>query len=177
MHLSNLEQVYELVNSIPLGQRGNWEQYFMEVALIVSTRSTCGSRRVGAVIVDSLEAGKRRVLSTGYNGNPVGMVHCIDGGCPRFEARKNGILESGDYSSDFPCFAHHAEANCLFMMQRRGISSENCILFTTASPCRACAEKIHGAGIKKVYYLDGYPDSFSKIYFDKFGIELIKVDM
>jgi dCMP deaminase len=176
--MSNLKQVYEMVNSFPLGERGNWEQYFMEVALIVSTRSTCGSRRVGAVVIDSLDPGKRRVLSTGYNGNPPGMEHCSDGGCPRFEAKKKGLIQSGEYNeAATPCYAFHAEANCLFMMQRRGISTEGCIIFTTASPCRACAEKIHGAGIKKVYFLDGYPDTVSEEYFKLFGIELIKVEM
>lgn len=175
--MSILEKVMELTETIPLGERDNWEQYFMAQAFIASLRSTCGSRRVGAIVVNSMQPGKRNIVSTGYNGYPSGAAHCIDGGCPRFEAKKKGLIDSGSYSDEFVCEAVHAEANALFDMQRRGISTDGCVLFSTASPCRACAEKILGAGIKKVYYAIGYPDDYTFDYFKRYGIEIEKVDI
>ena len=41
------------------------DEYFMEMAFLVSKRSTCLRRRVGAVIVRD-----KHVISTGYNGSP-----------------------------------------------------------------------------------------------------------
>lgn len=175
--MSILKRVVNLVESIPMGERDNWEQYFMAQAFIVSIRATCGTRRVGAVVVDGLEPGKRRILATGYNGNPPGAKHCMDGGCPRFEARQKGLLESGIYDDKYYCDAFHAEANALFDMQKRGLSSEGRILFTTTFPCRSCAEKINGAAIKRIYYSLGYPDEFSKSYLDRYGISAIKVEL
>lgn len=173
--MSILNKVKELVNGVPLGKRDEWLEYFMAQAYITSLRSTCGSRRVGAVIVDSLESGNRRILATGYNGNPPGDKHCIEGGCPRFKARLEGKIKSGEYNDDYPCFAFHAEANALFQMAQKGISTKDCILFTTDFPCRACAEKILGSGIKEVYYCEGYPDDFSRVYLDKYGIKYIQI--
>ncbi|MEJ1517258.1 deaminase [Bacillus cereus] len=175
--MSILKKVVELVDSIPMGERDSWEQYFMAQAFMSSTRATCGTRRVGAVIVDSLEAGKRRILATGYNGNPPGSKHCIDGGCPRFEARKQGLLKSGEYNEKYQCDAFHAEANVLFDMQRRGISTDGRIIFTTTFPCRSCAEKINGAGIKEVYYSIGYPDEISKAYLERYGIKTFQIEL
>ncbi|MFP3728119.1 deaminase [Priestia filamentosa] len=174
--MSILEKVFNLVESVPMGERDSWEQYFMAQAFIASVRATCGTRRVGAVIVDGLELGKRRILATGYNGNPPGAKHCIDGGCPRFQARKEGLLESGEYNDKYYCDAFHAEANALFDMQKRGVSTEGRVLFTTTFPCRACAEKINGAAIKKVYYCLGYPDKQAEEYLQRYNIETVKVE-
>lgn len=172
-----LSKVKQLVEKVPLGERDEWLEYFMAQAYIASLRSTCGSRRVGAVIVDSLESGYRRILATGYNGNPPGDKHCVDGGCPRFKARLDGKIKSGEYNDNFPCFAFHAEANALFQMSQRGISTKDCILFSTAFPCRACSEKILGSGIKEIYYSEGYPDEYSKMYLNKYGIKHTKVEV
>ncbi|ADI00378.1 deoxycytidylate deaminase [Salisediminibacterium selenitireducens] len=174
--MSILKEIKALVSTIPLGERDDWEQYFMSKAYIASLRSTCGSRRVGAVIVNSLDKDKRNILSTGYNGYPSGQPHCVDGGCPRFEAKKQGLIQSGEYQDEYPCDAFHAEANAMFQMQRRGISTEGCVLFSTTFPCRQCAEKINGAGIRSVYYSEGYPDAVSKAYLERYGIEVIRVE-
>jgi len=44
-------------------QRPSWEEYFMDIALLVAKRSTCLRRAVGALIVKD-----KRILATGYNG-------------------------------------------------------------------------------------------------------------
>ena len=104
-----LAKVIELSKSVELGKRDNWDQYFMSQAYMTSMRSTCGSRRVGAVIVRD-----KRIISTGYNGYPSGGEHCVDGGCPRYKAKLEGKLDSGQYTNEFPCWAQHAEANALY---------------------------------------------------------------
>jgi deoxycytidylate deaminase len=71
-------------------QRPSWDEYFMEVAKVVKTRSTCLSSAKGAVLVLG-----RQVISTGYNGTPAGTKHCDEGGCARCTAVKEGRLRSG----------------------------------------------------------------------------------
>ena len=58
--------------------RPTWDEYFMDIAHLVKTRSTCCRRHVGAVVVKD-----KRILSTGYNGAPIGCHHCLDKGCLR----------------------------------------------------------------------------------------------
>lgn len=58
--------------------RPNWDEYFMEIAELVKTRSTCLRRQVGAVIVKD-----NRILTTGYNGVPPKVEHCEKVGCLR----------------------------------------------------------------------------------------------
>ena len=60
-------------------ERPNWDEYFMEIALVTQKRSTCLRRQVGAVIVKD-----KRIMATGYNGAPIGLPHCEEqGGCLR----------------------------------------------------------------------------------------------
>jgi dCMP deaminase len=170
--MSILKKVVELANSIPLGERDDWNQYFMAKAYMASLRSTCGSRRVGAVIVRD-----NREIASGYNGYPSGAKHCIDGGCPRFKARQEGVLESGQYSKNYECHAFHAEHNALNQCLKEGVSTTNTIIYTTTFPCRECAKKILGAGITKLYYLEGYPDEYSEGYLNQYGIKAVQVQI
>ncbi|MBW2283813.1 MAG: cytidine deaminase, partial [Deltaproteobacteria bacterium] len=58
--------------------RPSWPEYFMSIAHMVSKRSTCIRRHVGAVLVKD-----KRILATGYNGAPAGLEHCETAGCLR----------------------------------------------------------------------------------------------
>ena len=58
--------------------RPSWDEYFLQIATLVSSRSTCLRRKVGAVIVKD-----KRILTTGYNGVPRGLAHCVEVGCLR----------------------------------------------------------------------------------------------
>ena len=58
--------------------RPSWPEYFMSIARLVATRSTCLRRAVGAVLVKD-----KRILATGYNGVPTGIRHCEENGCLR----------------------------------------------------------------------------------------------
>jgi len=70
--------------------RPSWDEYFMAIANVVKTRSTCLSSAKGAVLVSG-----RQIISTGYNGTPAGTKHCDDGGCARCLAVKEGRMKSG----------------------------------------------------------------------------------
>ena len=64
-------------------KRPDWDEYFLGIAKLVSERSTCLRRAVGALIVKN-----RRILTTGYNGTPSGIAHCEAEGCLREKLTK-----------------------------------------------------------------------------------------
>jgi dCMP deaminase len=174
MNMSILRKIIDLTESIPLGERDDWDQYFLGQAYITSLRSTCGSRRVGAVIVSN-----NRIIASGYNGYPKGAQHCIEGGCPRFVARQEGLIESGKYSEDYPCDAFHAEENAIYQLVQSGIQKtkeDEWTMYCTTAPCRACAKMINGAGITRVVYFEGYPDTYSINYFEQYNVKLEKIE-
>jgi len=59
-------------------ERPTWDEYFMDIVRLVSRRSTCLRRSVGAILVKD-----KRILATGYNGAPSGLRHCVEVGCLR----------------------------------------------------------------------------------------------
>ncbi|VVB56586.1 Dephospho-CoA kinase [uncultured archaeon] len=82
--------------------RPTWDQYFMSIAQVISSRSNCMKRQVGAVIVRD-----KRIVSTGYNGTPRGVKNCNEGGCKRC----NSFAESGTRLDE--CICSHAEENAI----------------------------------------------------------------
>lgn len=145
--------------------RPDWQTYFIEIARLVATRSTCLRRQVGAVIVKD-----KRILTTGYNGAPSGTAHCEQlGGCIR---EKLGI-PSGERHEI--CRAIHAEQNAIVQAARYGISLEGSSLYCTHQPCSLCAKMIINTGVKEVFYLEGYPDDFALSFFEESKITLIKL--
>ena len=121
--------------------RPSWNEYFMLMAKLASTRSTCLAFPVGAVIVKN-----RQVLATGYNGSPSGSSHCTaQGFC--YEG-----LSSCDASTSLPSRAVHAEANAIAQAAKHGIATDGAIIYVTLEPCLACLKLIISAGIKEVFY-------------------------
>ena len=145
--------------------RPSWETYFMDIAELVSKRSTCIRRAVGAIIVKD-----KRILSTGYNGAPTGIRHCTEVGCLREELN----VPSGEKHE--LCRGIHAEQNAIIQAAFHGVSIKNADLFCTNLPCSICAKMLINAGIKKIYYKDGYADSISKDMLAEAGVKLIKVN-
>lgn len=131
------------------GGRPDSDHYFMNIARTVSSRSTCLRRNVGAVIVKG-----KQIVSTGYNGAPQGMAHCLDIGCARES------VPSGERSE--LCRGAHAEQNAINFAGRYGISIEGATIYTTHLPCSWCAKSIVNAGIVRVVYLGDYPDPASR---------------
>ena len=145
--------------------RKSWNSYFMEIADIVKTRSTCIRRQVGAVIVKD-----NRIITTGYNGAPSGLMHCIDnGGCER--ERLN--VPSGQRHE--LCRALHAEQNAIIQAAKIGVSTEGAIIYITTQPCVICAKMIINAGIKKVVYKASYPDEMAMNMLEESGIEVVSI--
>lgn len=131
--------------------RPDWDSYFMEIARLVAKRSTCRRRNVGAVIVKD-----KRILSTGYNGAPSGLAHCLETGCIR---EKMGI-NSGERHE--LCRGLHGEQNAIIQAAYHGVSINGADLYCTHLPCSICIKMVINAGIKRVFYLDGYPDDLSR---------------
>lgn len=122
--------------------RPSWDETFGEVARIIAERSTCSRRKVGAVLVLD-----NRIVATGYNGQPSGKTHCVDGGCPRGKFTHDEIPKDADYNQ-FPCTAIHAEANAII---RAGHAlTKGATLYVTEIPCQQCANLIEGADIVRV---------------------------
>jgi dCMP deaminase len=130
--------------------RPNWDDYFMDIAELVSKRSTCLRRGVGAVLVKD-----RRVLATGYNGSPSGLRHCLDIGCMRREMN----VPSGERHE--LCRGLHAEQNAIIQAASHGVSVNGSTLYCTNHPCIICAKMIINAGIVKIIYRQGYMDKLS----------------
>ncbi len=126
-------------------KRPDWDEYFMDIAHVVSRRGNCGRRKVAAVIVRD-----RRVISTGYNGTPRGIANCCDGGCPRCASD----APSGDNLGD--CICAHAEENSIVQAAYHGISVRKGTLYCTLSPCLMCTKMIINAGITEVVYETEY---------------------
>ncbi|MDI6820779.1 MAG: dCMP deaminase family protein [Patescibacteria group bacterium] len=117
--------------------RPSWEEYFLNIAEIVSSRSTCDRLHVGAVIVKN-----KAILSTGYNGSPRGLPHCDDIG--------------HEIAGGHCVRTIHAEANALVQAARHGTAVDGATLFLTNSPCYDCFKMIVNAGIKEVIYENFY---------------------
>ena len=118
--------------------------YFMKIAEVVSQRSTCVKRKVGAVLIKD-----SHIISTGYNGAPSGFKHCTPESC----VRKN--LKPGENPE--LCRGIHAEVNCIIQAAIHGTSIKGeTTLYTTTFPCMSCLKLIINAGIKNVVYKEGY---------------------
>ncbi len=128
--------------------RPSWHEYFMMLAKLVSVRSTCNSRKIGAVITKH-----NRILSTGYNGAVHGAPHCIDQG-PEFCLRRSiGAHDADKYNY---CISSHAEVNAIDQAARFGIALEGAALYCTLEPCNWCFKQLVQAGIEEIYFEHAY---------------------
>lgn len=126
-------------------KRPDWDEYFMDIAHVVSNRGNCCRRKVAAVIVRD-----RRIVSTGYNGTPRGIENCYEGGCPRCASD----APSGEGLGE--CICAHAEENAIVQAAYHGISVRDGSLYCTLSPCLMCTKMIINAGITEVVYETEY---------------------
>jgi dCMP deaminase len=128
--------------------RPSWNEYFMLIAKLVSTRSTCNSRPTGAVLVKD-----RQILATGYNGSMPGAPHCSDqampDGSPYCHRR---VLEIADVDKYNFCRASHAEANAIAQAARHGVAIKGASLYVTLEPCYVCIKLLASAQIQRVFY-------------------------
>jgi dCMP deaminase len=141
--------------------RPSWDEYFIAIAKLVSTRSTCLRRHVGAVLVND-----KKILATGYNGAPSGVGHCEDTGCLREKLK----IPSGERHE--LCRGLHAEQNAFLQAALHGTSVKGSMLYSTTQPCIICAKMIINAGIKEVIIAGGYPDKMSQTILKQAKVKL-----
>lgn len=144
-----------------MDNRPTLDEYFMEIAEVVAKRSTCLRNKVGAVIVRD-----KRILSTGYNGAPRDMEHCLEIGCLRDQQN----IASGTRHE--LCRAVHAEQNAIIQSALHGVSVEGATLYCTHQPCILCAKMIINSKIKRVVYFNNYPDDEAINFFKKADVEI-----
>lgn len=116
----------------------------MTLSSLAARRSNCMKRRVGCVLVRS-----KRVISTGYNGTPRGLVNCNEGGCPRCNSASEGGVGLNT------CLCIHAEENALLEAGRERVGG-GATLYCDTCPCLTCAIKIVQVGVVEVVYAEGY---------------------
>ena len=139
--------------------RPSWEIYFLKIAQLAATRSTCLRRQVGAVLVKD-----KNILATGYNGSPSGVAHCLDVGC----LREKLCIPSGERHE--LCRGLHAEQNAIIQAAKHGTNIDAATLYCTTMPCIICSKMIINAGIKRVVYEQGYPDGLAAEMITETGI-------
>jgi len=144
-------------------RRPSWDEYFMEITRQVAERATCIRREVGAIVVKD-----RRILTTGYNGVPVGIRHCVPGNCIREQMK----IRSGERHE--LCRGVHAEQNAIIQGALHGVSVRGGVMYCTNLPCAICAKMIINAGIVEVVYGGVYSDAMSEDLFRESGIKLRK---
>lgn len=137
--------------------RVDWDEYFMNIAATVATRSTCPRKHVGCVIVRD-----KTILSTGYNGSVRGLPHCDEVG---------HMMEDGHCVRTI-----HAEINAIIQAAKNGTRVEGAALYVTASPCWSCFKATCNAGVKRIVFGEFYRDERIFEVSQTLGIELVHLD-
>jgi dCMP deaminase len=138
----------------------------MGITALVSRRSTCLRRSVGALLVKD-----KRILATGYNGPPAGLPHCDElGGCLR---DRLGVPSGERHEVSR---AIHAEQNAIIQAATSGVNIQGATLYSTHHPCVLCTKMVINAGIKRIVVRKGYPDELSRQILKeaKLKVELFK---
>jgi len=132
--------------------RPSWDDYFMAICRIVATRSTCDRLNAGAVLVKN-----HRIISTGYNGSPVGLPHCYEVG---------HLLEEGHCVRTI-----HAEHNAILQAAVMGsTSTQDSTMYLLYTPCIHCCKYIVTCGVKRVVAQKVYRNSQAIDYLQAAGV-------
>lgn len=146
-------------------QRLPWPEYFMNITYLVSGRSTCTRRKVGAVAVKD-----KRILATGYNGAPAGVPHCLEVGCLR---EQMGIPSGQRHEI---CRGLHAEQNVIIQAAVHGINISGAELYCTTHPCVQCSKMLINCGIRHIYYAEQYPDELATTMLGEAGVHVERLN-
>jgi len=166
------------------------DESLMAAAYVVSQRSSCRKRKVGAIVADA----QGNIISSGYNEVPANERPCtkeyttcyrdrlvddfakdLISHCPgiKGEAASVTALFRKQFKILDYCRALHAEENAIVNLARNGrsVPLQECVLYTTTYPCRMCANKIVNVGIREVVYLEPYPDRKAKVILARAGVD------
>lgn len=121
--------------------RKTWDDYFIDIAKTVASRSTCARvpQGVGCVLVN-----ERHILSTGYAGSIQGAPHCTDIGC-LIDEKTGGCVRTV-----------HAEINAILQAARHGVNIKGATAYTTMSPCWDCFKALVNGGVRNIIYFTEY---------------------
>lgn len=129
------------------------DEYFIELVKIVAKRATCKRRAVGCILVDH----HNHILSTGYNGVPMGLPHCNDwkeeNGIVIYPNQCAGADASSGKSLD-SCKAVHAEQNAL--LQCSDVFKIQ-TAYVTAQPCITCMKLLLNTSCRRIVFIEPYP--------------------
>ncbi len=126
---------------------------YLKMALEWAKLSYCKRKQVGALIVKD-----RTIISDGYNGTPSGFENCCE-----------------DENNQTKWYVLHAEANAILKISRSTQSCEGATLYLTLSPCKECSKLIFQSGIKRVVYIQDYPDNEGLVFLKDAGVETLKI--
>lgn len=131
--------------------RTSWDDYFMKLASLTSSRATCSRLNVGCVLVKD-----KQIIATGYNGSISGHVHCDDEG---HLIHENGCKRT-----------IHAEMNALIQCAKLGVSSEGATAYITHYPCPECIKHLNQAGISRIVYGEFYEHRYKNNFHE--GVQM-----
>lgn len=140
-------------------KRPDWDEYFVNLLPAIKLRASCPRRQVGALIVDR----NNNIVSTGYNGPPSGLRNCIESPCA-------GAKDEAGSTEN--CQALHAEHNAIYFAGYR--RDEAFTLYSTHKPCFKCALEILQTPIKRVIFLEDYPDDRGRVLLSKGGVTCVQ---
>ncbi|HPC36850.1 MAG TPA: dCMP deaminase family protein [Candidatus Marinimicrobia bacterium] len=128
----------------PQPVRKTWDEYFLDIAEMVASRSTCFRNKVGAVIVRD-----KVIVSTGYNGAPTNQPNCMEIG---YCYRDRHQIKSGTQLERCRAVGSHAESNAVVLAARNGQSTAGATIYVVGhkSICDQCKAIIANAKIERV---------------------------
>lgn len=133
-------------------KRPSWNEYFKNIVLTTSSRSSCNRLHVGCILVKD-----NRIISQGYNGFLSGHPH------------ESIIVHNHEIATI------HAEQNAIIDCAKRGVNCNNSIAYITHFPCLNCLKMLVQAGIEKIYYIDDYKNDYENINKLNINIPIIKL--
>lgn len=134
--MSELKLTNRIKSILNENKRPDWDDYFMSIAYLTSSRSSCDRLHVGCVIVKD-----NYIIGTGYNGFIAGSPH------------KSIVIDNHEQATV------HSEQNAIANCARRGISVNDSTIYITHFPCINCFKIICASGIKEIKYSEDYKNS------------------
>jgi len=128
----------------PKTKRTNWDETFMNLAIMVSKRAACKFHETGCVFVDK----NNRIISMGYNGPTEGDLHCIEDGC----AKVDGDPVTKKLKR---CRGAHAEINGI-INAKDSTRLRGSKLYSVIFPCYDCMKALNNSGVEEIIYFTKY---------------------
>ena len=134
-------------------ERPDWNDYFKQIVIVTSTRSSCTRLKVGCILVKD-----NRIIAHGYNG--------FLPGCPH----KSIIRDNHEQSTV------HAEQNTIADCAKRTVSCYDASAYITHYPCITCAKILLASGIKEIFYINDYKnDNLVEEFANQCNVAIIKI--